>query len=89
MTMSGVVSSTLLDDLLTEADPALEYRSQHLIRKLRRPLRASVDRVARACRDPRELSRVIHEERKRLQLSATPVVAAFESFADNVRRNLD
>jgi hypothetical protein len=89
MTKSGVVSSALLDDLLTEVDPALEYQSQHLIGKLRRPLRASVDRVARACRYPRELARVIQEERKRLQCSATPVSAAFELFADNVCRSLE
>ncbi|SOE65290.1 hypothetical protein SAMN05446635_2655 [Burkholderia sp. OK233] len=90
MTTSGVasVSNALLDDLLTEADPALEFSSQRLVRKMRRPLRASADRVARASRDPGELSRVIQEERNRLQLSAGPVIAAFESFANNVRGNL-
>jgi hypothetical protein len=84
----GWVSTALLDDLLTQADPALEFGSQRLVRKMRRPLRASADRVARACRDPRELSRVIQEERNRLQFGASPVIAAFESFANNVRDNL-
>jgi len=80
----NVVSNALLDDLLTEADPALEFGSQRLIRKMRRPLRSSADRVARACTDPRELSRVIQEERRRLQLGGGPVASAFEIFARNV-----
>lgn len=80
----NVVSDALLDDLLTEADPVHEFRSQRLIRKMRRPLRVSADRVARACRDPRELSRVIQEERDRLQLGAGSVASAFEIFARNV-----
>jgi hypothetical protein len=74
-----IVSNVLLADLLENADPALETQPASQQRAQRTALRASANRIVRACRESNSIEAVAEREAVKLQRSPG-VLAAFREF---------
>ncbi|MBR8029916.1 hypothetical protein KDX27_39140 [Burkholderia cenocepacia] len=74
-----IVSDVLLDELLENADPALETEPAAIGRARRAMLRPSVNRVVKACRVPSSVASVADREAAKLRHSPT-VLTAFREF---------
>jgi len=82
-----IVSDVLLADLLENADPALETEPASIGRARRTVLRASVNRVVKACRVPSTVTAVADREATKLRHSPT-VLAAFREFVACVQDSM-
>jgi hypothetical protein len=79
-----LVSKPLVEDLIVEAAPRLEWANSHSFQRIYPALQASVDRVAAACRDMDGLPHVVAEERQRMAKTGPICAKAFELFIKNL-----
>lgn len=79
----SLVSQSLVEDLITEVAPRMEFTEQRAFKRVYSVLQASVDSVAAAYRDVTSLPAVIAAERQRVAAAGPICVNAFELFVEN------
>ncbi len=81
---AAIVSTHLIEDLLLEADPALENSSSSAIRALVVSVRPRLNAVVKGLRHPSHLDRIIARERSRADEGGPVCAAAFATFVATV-----
>lgn len=80
----SLVSRSLVEDLITEVAPRMEFAKSKSFKHIYVVLQASVDCVAAAYRDVASLPAVIAAERLRVAAAGKVCLTAFELFLSNL-----
>lgn len=79
----SLVSQSLVEDLIIEVAPRMEFAESRTFKRIRSVLHKSVDSVAAAYQDVANLPAVIATERRRVAASGQICLTAFELFVKN------
>lgn len=80
----SLVSQSLVEDLIIEVAPRMEFDKSKSFQQIYAILQASVDCVAAACRDVASLPAVIAAERRQVAAAGNVCQSAFELFLTNL-----
>lgn len=80
----SLVSQSLVEDLIIEVAPRMEFTESKSFKRIYAVLQASIDCVARAYRDVASLPAVIATERRRVSAAGQVALSAFELFLNNL-----
>lgn len=78
----SIISNALINDLLVEADPALDSLADDYLIEQRQLLRPLLNQVVKACRTPARLPVVVAKLHK--QAAALGIAPAFNLFVENM-----
>ncbi|MFB0827764.1 hypothetical protein ACEU07_21030 [Chromobacterium violaceum] len=79
-----IISDSIIDDVLIEADPSLDTLPDEYLVEQRQMLRPLLNQVVKACRTPAELPAVVARTRKQAVSIGTAV--AFQLFVENIEQ---
>jgi hypothetical protein len=79
----SLVSQSIIEDLIIEVAPRMEFAEQRSFKRVYSVLQASVDSVAAAYHDVASLPAVIAAERQRVAAAGPICLNAFELFVEN------
>lgn len=79
----SLVSQSIIEGLIVEVAPRMEFTEQRSFKRVYSVLQASVDSVAAAYRDVGRLPAVIAAERQRVAAAGPICMNAFELFVEN------